>query len=618
MEFAAVRIGGDEEDSALVGGHPHVVARRDLQRCQPVVEALEVEGHGDRLVLVFLAVLARVAVRLVHFVAARPVQGRAVGGQRGGEDPRGVVVEIIELVGRKLEVPVTRGGEVKIAALRIEHRVLLVGVVESELPGLAVARRVDPDRAVVALVDLGVGEPLAVRRPGVLRQVAERTVGVAGGVHLADAAAVDIHDVEAVGAVGKGQLFRIGRPLGRKAPRVAVTGHLARLAAAVLGADVDLVLAGGVRQVGNPLAVRGPGDADFARCRRAREIADLAVLGRRGEDFAAGAEHRALAGGRNVEALDLGLDVLEGRQRMRPVAAHLDGNTTGLALGRVMQPDVAAILEHDALAVRAGPQDVEILEIRDLADIGAVHRHDEQVERVFPVGGPVDAAVHPQRLVVGADEVGQLARGVVREVIGPHVLRAAAPVPFPGAELAVDRRVDVGLAVAGQHSPAGFRRPQPPGHAALERHQQGHAHALSVRRAVGAHQHVLAVGRPVQHAVVRPAARRHRAHVGVEGQLARLAPGRGHHPDLARSGVLGGVGEPAPVRRKLRVKLLALVGSQALRDPARRKRGVDIPAVDEGDLVAVDVGEAQQPGVLGHERGRAEQRKHQEQQRSHA
>ena len=171
------------------------------------------------------------------------------------------------------------------------------------------------------------------------------------------------------------------------------------------------------------------------------------MLGRHGEYLAACAEHRALPARGDIKALYLRRDVLERRQGVRPVAAHLDGDATGLADGGVVQPDVAAVLEYDALPVGARPEHVEIVEIGDLADVAAVRVHDEQVEGEITIRDPVDAVVGPHRLLVGADKVRQLPRGVVLEVIGPDVLRPAAAVTFPGAKFAIKRREYVGLAV---------------------------------------------------------------------------------------------------------------------------------------------------------------------------
>ena len=118
---------------------------------------------------------------------------------------------------------------------------------------------------------------------------------------------------------------------------------------------------------------------------------------------------------------------------------------------------------------------------------------------------------------------------------------------------------------------------------------------------------MLAVRGPVQHAVIGAAARRHRADIGIEGQLAGLAARRGHDPDLPRAGVLRGECDPLAVGRELRIKLLSLVGGQALRNTAHGRCSVDVAAVHERDLLPMNVRETQQAGIVRADLGRDSQ-----------
>ena len=112
---------------------------------------------------------------------------------------------------------------------------------------------------------------------------------------------------------------------------------------------------------------------------------------------------------------------------------------------------------------------------------------------------------------------------------------------------------------------------------------------------------VLAVVRPAHDDVVRPhavgdvvAAERR----GV-GQPLGLAALGGHDVDLGVAVVLAGEGELLAVGREAGEHLEAVVAGQPAGDAARRRDGVQVAGVGEDDAVAVDGGEAQQPGLVG-------------------
>ena len=114
---------------------------------------------------------------------------------------------------------------------------------------------------------------------------------------------------------------------------------------------------------------------------------------------------------------------------------------------------------------------------------------------------------------------------------------------------------------------------------------------------MGAEDHLLAVGRPAQHLVVVAGPRRHVADVVVEGELARRAAVDADHVDLAVAAVLAGEGDPLAVGRELGEELEAGMRSEAAGQPAGRVDHPDVPGVDEGDGIAMDVGVAQQARV---------------------
>src|SRR5690606_354724 len=205
-----------------IGRERAVVAGRRGQRHHALVEAGAVDGQRPvaRARVLLLAVAVALAADLV--LLRRPGR-RAVGGQRRGVDAGGVVVEVVELVGTEGQVEVAVREEVQEAALRVPGRRRLAGLVGGELAGAALFQAVEPDRAVDALAGLDVGQPAAVRRPGVVGQVFLRTV-----VGDGDPAAGHVDDVEPLALVAEGQLLRIRRPHRLEAPDLAATGDLAR------------------------------------------------------------------------------------------------------------------------------------------------------------------------------------------------------------------------------------------------------------------------------------------------------------------------------------------------------------------------------------------------------
>src|SRR5687768_16542308 len=105
--------------------------------------------------------------------------------------------------------------------------------------------------------------------------------------------------------------------------------------------------------------------------------------------------------------------------------------------------------------------------------------------------------------------VGQTLGAQTGQVEGPDVLGPPTAVALPAAEIAVDRGIDQVLAVGGKHAAAAFCYRQRDLQATVGGYQIGPAAALVVGHAIDTHEDVPAVRAPVQHAVIRTAARRH-------------------------------------------------------------------------------------------------------------
>ncbi len=422
---------------------------------------------------------------------------------------------------------------------------------------------------------------------------------------LGDRAVGEAHHVELAVLVGEGDALAVGRPLRVVAEGVAAVGDLPRRAGAVLGDDVELVLAVGVGEVGDLRAVRRPAGPLVVRARGVGEVAGRPVLGGHREDVAARHDDRPLAVRRQRRVLDEPGDVAAVRPRRHQVAGHLDRDLPRRAAGGVEQLELAVELVDD-LPLRAGARPAHVPQRRLRHLLGGAARGvvDEQVERAGAVGGEPDAVADPHRVAVGARVVGDARRPPGGEVEDVEVLGPAAGVALPAPEVAEQRRVDhpgpVGREVAG----AGDRHRQGLRQPALDRHLEQAPLADVPALAERAEQHLLAVRAPAVDQVVVPPARRQRPPGRVVGELARRAAVGGHDIDLLVAVVLPGEGDPAAVGGELGEQLDAGMGGEPAGGAAGGGGGPQVAAVGEDDAVAVDVGEAQQLGLRGGARGR--------------
>ncbi len=381
------------------------------------------------------------ALRLgdLHLVALRAERVRRVLRQRDEVDLRHVGVDRLELV-----LPV--GRPERAGRHEVEQRAVLaergVGDAEPAVGGrdlLLRGERVEEDPAGALLLRLGVGDPLAVGRPRVVGDLP-----VLRRVHLGHDLRADVHVAQALHAVRPEQLLAVGRPDGLVLVVVAVLRHLDRRALAVLRLDPDLVLAGPVRDVGDPAAVGRPLRVALVHAGGLRQVPRRAVLGGHGEHVAARAEERPAAVGRDLEVRHHLAHVDQGRPPAVEILGDGDRHLRRL-LGREVEPvDVAAVLEHDGVVAERGELDVEVGEVGELlrllrAEVVAVQVH--VVGRVA-IRGEVDRVALPHRDDVLRRVVRQVRRLFRGEVVQPEVVGHAAPVALPRAELAEDVVVD--------------------------------------------------------------------------------------------------------------------------------------------------------------------------------
>jgi len=456
-------------------------------------------------------------------------------------------------------------------------------------------KQVNPPHVLV--FGLHVGKPPAVGRPRVVVDAARRRLR-----HQRHRLAVHVHDVQALFPVGPRDLAAVRRPGRRELVGVTAAGQLHRRALAVLRDDPDLVFAGAVRDVGDPLAVGRPLRVALVHTWRAREVPRRAVLGRDGEDIAAGAEERAAAVRRDLVVGHAAAHVhLLGAAAVE-VLGDRHRDLDRLLGGQVEAVDVAAVLEDDGVVAQRGELDVVLREVGKLPGLPRPQVVAVQVQprRLIPVGGEVDPAALPHRDDVEGRVAGQVRRRLRLEVVEPHVVRHPAAVALPGAELAEHAVVD-------ELGPVGRVRTK----AAARQRQFFDRPAVHVREiqlpeevvplgAPRSEQHVAGVlpakddvvGTHAVGDVVAPER-------GRPGEALRHAALRRHQVDLGVAVVLPREGQPLPVRREAGEHLETDVAREPAGDAARGGDGVEVAGIGEDHLVAVHGGETEQARLRG-------------------
>ena len=292
-----------------------------------------------------------------------------------------------------------------------------------------------------------IGEPLRVRRPDCAEVGAPIAVDLL--VHQHGLTRRHIHDPQAQVLVGICDALGVGRPGG--AIEIAWLGtevdDRGRLEAGLI-VQVELVLAGGVGEVGDGLAVRAPGGVALGYAGGLGQVAGVALLGRDGEDLAVRLEDGARAGGRKLGVLNLlrgNIDSM--RRQASQFAVNLNRDWHIHARDRVHQKNAAKLLHDQHRPVRpayvfCGPG-LEGLQIqfavghhlRDLLALGVIPIERDRaavLSRAVAVGEEVDLVADPHRVRVVGVLAGYLFQVEGLEVDDPDGGGLAADVPLPG------------------------------------------------------------------------------------------------------------------------------------------------------------------------------------------
>jgi hypothetical protein len=278
---------------------------------------------------------------------------------------------------------------------------------------------------------------------------------------------------------------------------------------------------------------------------------------------------------------------------------------------------IAVQFVHDpSFAVVAGPAHVPRVAMRELPDLAGFHVVRVEVERAAPVRAEVDRVADPHRVAVRAGMIRNPFPLMGAQVEHVQVLRPAALIPFPRAEVPDQWRVRNARFIRRKITRARLRHRERLGHAAVDPHGVELRPGEVPRVAQGAEQNRRAVRGPVVHLVVVAPARGERTACRVERQLLGRAPRGWDDVDLLVAVILAGNGDPSAVRRELRKQLQTRMGRQPGRGAACGRRTPEVAGVAEHHPVPMNVGEPQNFGLGCRGRSREQRDRKEKRQQS--
>ena len=518
-----------------------------------------------------------------------------VGPQRRCDDLAEAVVDEGRphvLVGRFAEISL--GDVVQKVPRAVEGRRSIDEEPCRQSMGLAGGHLIQTDSRLQIVAAEFEGDPLAVVRPGIVELVSE-VVGVDQGPF----AVVDIHEVEGSGLVHVGQTVGLRRPAHAHAIRSPELAQTAGISLAITRSQIDLVLAGLVAEVGDPLAVRAPGRIALGHPGTPGEIDRDALFRRQRPDVPAHFHERALAGVGNGHVHQPRAHVLALGHQTRTVPRDANRNLVHAPAAEIEDVDRAPFLEHD-LALSLIPRtdarhlDVIVGVVGDLTALPGARVVDPEIPAVL---GPlvtqvVDLLAVPHRLGVGPLPVRDPLGGPVLQIVEPEIGAHATAVTLPGP-------VVPGVGCEGQPPAVVTDR----GHGAVEH-----------RQAFG--QSPFGIDEEELWIAPRGAGRaREVQQPAIAGPLLQTLPGRmvGHavgnpsldvdHVDVRAALVVADEGDPAPVGTEARTCLRAGGGRQRRGQTAGPVDAPEIAGVVEHDPLGTDGRIADHPAV-GIERSR--------------
>ncbi len=564
----------------------------DAERHDAVAQSVEVDVDRD---LVAVGLLARGFAVLVGFIFDRLFvtageEGRcAVFCEHGGVEAvcrRAAVRGHVKPA--RVEPEVRAAKEVEVVAAGVPHGV--AGGHERfrtrDAGRFTAFHRVEPDGVVQVVHLLGIGDPLAIGRPPRVDAAAGR--GVLIGVDARGLAGCDVERPDVEVDVGEQHVRAVGRPLQVVVERRPRQVDGAGCVETFLVSDEQLILAGGVREPGDPRAVGRPGGRVIAGAGAFGEVAPVAVLGGHGEDLAARFDDGADAGGREGGEVRVEI-VLPVGPRPREVAADVNLQLLRRASLRVVQVKITALLVDDDAAARVDPFHVVLIVGGDLRQVLGCRVVRVHVHREVAVGEEVDGVAEPDGLAVAAAVPGQLCHLHRVEVEHADGLRLPAAVVAPLGVPRVDELVGEALAAIVQIALEGAGHRHPLRHAAGCGVDRPHLR-LEARAALpaGDEQHA-PVRRPAAHVVA----------TRVVGDAPGLAALHRDDEGIRVAVVLAGEGDLLAVAREVRIGFRAGEAGEPLGVAAGAIHDPEIVRVGEDDVLITHRGLAEELGALG-------------------
>ena len=264
------------------------------------------------------------------------------------------------------------------------------------------------------------------------------------------------------------------------------------------------------------------------------------MLGGQRDDIATRLERHAASGRRHRRAGDLFVRFRRARAQRRRVRHDANGDLSDLLARQAEQIDAPAFLKHDRVRTDRRERDVEVVELRHLADGAAAEILGPDVVALLTaaVREEIDRVAEPHRLRVVRRVVRDVARRERLQIEQPEIRRPAAAIALPVAEVLRHRHVDEARAVRRERAELAVRHRQLLGKAAVEADEIELVVALPAALARGRKQDALAVRVPADHAIG------HR----VIGQARRRAASSRDHVHVGVAVVVGGIGDLRSVR----------------------------------------------------------------------
>ena len=313
----------------------------------------------------------------------------------------------------------------------------------------------------------GVGDPLAVGRPCVVGEFPRRRLR-----NGRDFLRPDVDILEAELLVRPEDVLAVGRPVDLVLIGVAVGRQLHRRCAAILRHHPDLVLTGGIRDIGDLLAVGRPLGIPFVHPGCGRQVPGVPVFHRHGEDIAARAEQCPVAVGGDLEVGDFLAHVAKPAAADRKILPDGDHERLRRTAGEIVPVDLAAVLKDDRMIAEGRKLDVEFREVGQFLRLLRAEIVHIEVELLvlIAVRHEVNLVSCPHREDILCGVVRDVGRRLGLEIVDPDIVGLTAAISLPGAEFPEDTVVGHLGSVGGETAPAAPRQWELLGEAAVHGH----------------------------------------------------------------------------------------------------------------------------------------------------